>query len=150
MEGKKIPFPQANDFEKILTIITTDAESNIKSNELLIQKLKVTKRQINYYLSACVFLGILNNKREFTTYGVSLRHLNRDGLICALCMKIVSLPVFGDVFFSQYLFKYKFSNEEISELIAAMYDVDNVGVADRRASTVKNWVKWIESKRFSK
>jgi len=141
---KKIPFPQANDLEKVIVIVRTD-ESMLKDNGYLMNLLGITQRQINYYLSACSFLGILDSKRHFTDYGRSLSNKGNDGLIIALSEKIISKPVFCEVFFNKLFNGEYLSIEEISQMITINYELDNVEVADRRASTVKKWVSWIFS-----
>lgn len=138
----KSPFPQANDVDKIISIIRADQES-LFDNEFLINLLNVTQRQINYYIAACTFLDILDRKRRFTEFGLSLKSKGQEGLIIALSQKIVSKPVFGEAFFNRLFNDAPLSNEEISELITFNYGVDNIQVADRRASTVKKWVDWI-------
>ena len=138
----KSPFPQANDVDKIISIIRADQES-LFDNVFLINLLNVTQRQINYYIAACTFLDILDRKRRFTEFGLSLKSKGQEGLIIALSQKIVSKPVFGEAFFNRLFNDTPLSNEEISELITFNYGVDNIQVADRRASTVKKWVDWI-------
>ena len=92
---KKVPFPQANDVEKIISIIRTE-EQKLSDNDFLMNMLNVTQRQINYYLSASVFLGILDSKRHFTELGHSLINKGNEGLIIALSQLIISKPVFCD------------------------------------------------------
>ena len=141
---KKVPFPQANDVEKIISIIRTE-EQKLSDNDFLMNMLNVTQRQINYYLSASVFLGILDSKRHFTELGHSLINKGNEGLIIALSQIIISKPVFCEVFFNKLFNGEYLSIEEISQMITINYELDNVEVADRRASTVKKWVSWIFS-----
>lgn len=138
----KVPFPQANDLTKIVALIRAD-QNILLDNDCLIEILQVTQRQINYYLSACSFLGILDKKRKFTDLGISLKAKGQEGLIVALSQLIVSKPVFGEVFFSKFFDNESLSNEEISELITLNYGIESTEVADRRASTVKKWIDWI-------
>ena len=140
----KIPFPQANDVNKIIAVIRIE-QDRLFDNNYLIDLLSVTQRQVNYYLSACAFLGILDRKRHFTELGLSMKSKGQEGLIEALSQVIVSKPVFGEVFFNKLFNGGYLTNEEISELITFNYGVENIEVADRRASTVKKWVEWIFS-----
>lgn len=141
---KKIPFPQANDVEKIITIIRTD-EQKLLDNDFLMNTLNVTQRQINYYLSASTFLGVLDSKRHFTELGRSLTVKGNEGLVIALSKLIISKPVFCEVFFNKLFNGEYLSIDEISQMITIDYELDNVEVANRRASTVKKWVSWIFS-----
>ena len=138
----KVPFPQANDVNKLIAIIRVE-QDQLFDNQYLIELLKVTQRQVNYYLSACSFLGILDRKRHFAELGLSLKSKGQEGLIVALSQIIVSKPVFGEVFFNKLFNGCFLTNEEISELITFNYGVDSIEVADRRASTVKKWIDWI-------
>lgn len=147
LDNNKIPFPQANDFNKVVSIIHIDRPEQINENDYLESFLGISQRQVHYYLSACQFLGIIDKKRCFTPYGILLRNSGKDSFEESLAMKIISLPVFGEVFFRQYFHNEKMETEEISELITFHYSLDNSDVADRRASTVRNWVKWITDKR---
>lgn len=70
--------------------------------------------------------------------------MSRDVKILKLSQLIVSLPVFGETFFSKYLYNIDFDIEQISQLIGLIYKVDNVEVCKRRASTVTKWISWID------
>lgn len=142
-EENEAPFPQANDFGKILKIIKIEKESLLQDNEYLEILLNVSKRQVNYYLAACSFLGITNNSREFSNYGLELRNKGYDQLISYISSKIISIPVFGDVFFSRFFYDKELSNDDIAELLTIEYKIQNYSVAKRRASTVNNWINWI-------
>lgn len=137
------PFPQANDFEKIIKIIKVDRENFLQDNGYLETLLEISDRQVQYYISACVFLGIIDNERLFTEYGSFLRNLGHDQFITYLSMKIISIPVFGDCFFSKFLYDEELTSNEISELLSVFYGIKSSEVAIRRASTVKNWINWI-------
>jgi hypothetical protein len=141
-ENKLVPFPQANDFDKIFLLIEIDDEENLKDNVFLTNYLGITSRQVNYYLSACEFLDIVE-KRKFTDFGLSLRSMGLDHKIATISSKIVSKPVFGEVFFLYYFYSEKMSIDEIAELITFRYGNSLDKIAPRRASTVNNWIKWI-------
>ena len=143
MEEKQL-FPQANDFSKIIKIAKIEHESNLNTKYLMEYLQLDTERQISYYLSACTFLGILNNKRQFTDFGWSLRKLGQQEFINHLSIRIVSKPVFGDVFFYKYFLDIEMSTLDIAQLILMLGDISE-SVAERRASTVSSWIKWIES-----
>lgn len=147
-EKSKMPFPQANDFIKIIMLVNIEDEEYLKDNNYLKNYLSLTTdRQISYYLSACEFLGLIDRKRHFTDDGKNIKELAHDLQILNLSRKIVSLPVFGEVFFMKYVYNSDFSKNDISDLISTIYEIDNVSVCDRRASTVISWLNWIEEQR---
>lgn len=147
IDNKTIPFPQANDFVKIFSIIEIEDENNLNDNEFLANYLGVSPRQINYYLSACEFLDIVE-KRRFTEFGSHIRSMGFDNKKATVSSKIVSKPVFGEVFFLYYFYGEKMSIDEIAELIIFRYGNSMDKIAKRRASTVSNWIKWINGNRF--
>ena len=68
-KNKKYPFPQANDFNKILLLLNIDNESLFNDKEYLKIYLDLgTERQISYYLSAFQFLGLIDDEKKFTSY----------------------------------------------------------------------------------
>ena len=145
MEGKStnIPFPQTNDLNKVIAILRVKDENMLSDNKALEGLLSVTQRQVNYYLAACAFLGLVDRKRKFTSLGIELNSKGYDLFILSLCSIIVSKPVFGVVFFNRLFNNEVMPIEEISQMIAIEYKIDNLEVANRRASTVKKWVDWI-------
>ena len=62
----KYPFPQANDFNKVIKILETD-EQFLNNKTYLQDVIDVsTARQVQYYISACQFLGLVDDKYQFT------------------------------------------------------------------------------------
>lgn len=146
-EKNNIPFPQANDFKKIIKLLEVD-EEKLKDNSYLKDLLDLgTDRQISYYLSACDFLGLIS-KRSFTAQANNLKYLSNDTKVLKLSQLIVSMPVFGEVFFMRYYFNSNPSIEEISQMISILYKIDNYEVCKRRASTVIKWLSWIEEQKY--
>ena len=151
MEEKqnKVPFPQANDFNKILKIIEIADEDKLFDTYFLIDYLELgTQRQISYYVSAAEFLGIIDKRRRFTDFGKELRNSIYESRVLKLCQRITSLPVFGEIFLMQYLYKETVDTNYISQMISDIYGIDNVEVCNRRASTVKKWLLWIDSNKL--
>ena len=149
-KNKKYPFPQANDFNKILLLLNIDNESLFNDKEYLKIYLDLgTERQISYYLSAFQFLGLIDDEKKFTSYALDIKNQSYDIKILMLCRTIISLPVFGEVFFEKYLFNVDFSTDQIAQLISIIYDIENYEVCKRRTSTVMRWLKWIEENKVN-
>ena len=147
-QRKLTPFPQANDLNKIVSILRFE-QDNLFSDDFLIQNLKISKRQIHYYISACVFLDYLDDKRVFTKNGKNFKILGNEGSILHLAQRIISSPVFGEVFFNQFLYGEEMKIDDISDLISINFGVVNESVAKRRSSTVKKWISWIFNKKIT-
>ncbi|HHU80321.1 MAG TPA: hypothetical protein GXZ35_03170 [Acholeplasmataceae bacterium] len=144
-EDRKIPFPQANDFKKIYDLICLEDETKLQDKDFLKEYLSLgTERQISYYLSACEFLGIISREKRYTDVGLKIRKANIDLKVLMIGKLIISLPVFGEVFLMNYLYKERSSLEDIAQLISMIYDIDNYEVCKRRASTVNKWLEWLE------
>ena len=149
-KNKKYPFPQANDFNKILLLLNIDNESLFNDKEYLKIYLDLgTERQISYYLSAFQFLGLIDDEKKFTSYALDIKNQSYDIKILMLCRTIISLPVFGEVFFEKYLFNVDFSTDQIAQLISIIYDIENYEVCKRRTSTVMRWLEWIEENKVN-
>jgi len=144
LESKKIPFPQANDINKIILILGC-TEEEIKNDSYLVSRFKISKRQIHYYISACQFLDLIDRERKFTLFGKNYKKMNSDVALAFLLQSIVSKPVFGHVFFYNMLNKSEMDNQQISDLISMYFNINNSSVAFRRASTVKKWIEWIQN-----
>lgn len=146
VEKNKAPFPQANDFNKIVLLIELDDDIYLSNKEYLMEYLTLgTERQIAYYISACEFLGLINSHKKFTDLCVDIKKSSYDSKILKLSRLIIGLPVFGEVFFMEYLYGVKMKNDDISQLINTIYGIDNIEVCKRRASTVSKWIDWINN-----
>ncbi len=144
---KVIPFPQADDFEKIITLLNIDNEADLKDNDRLVELLgDISLRQINYYLSACVYLGLLDDKRHFTSDAYNLRTYSLKQQEIELSRRIVSDKVFGTVFFTEKLLGFKMPKEDIIDIMKENIILNSEEMYNRRAQTVMKWVEWINSK----
>ena len=137
-------FPQADDMNKIIRIVKLD-ENELNTKKIMDVIDVGTERQVGYYLSACKFLDILNDKKQFSDFGNKLKKCEPQKFIYEISKKIVSKDVFGEVFFESYLKNNKLSTDEVSQLILFYTDVENHQVAHRRAQTVIAWLKWLDT-----
>ncbi len=135
-------FPQADDLDKIIKIIYVD--KNQINSDFLKNFLNLgTSRQIDYYLSACKFLDILDTNKEFTQFGERLRMVSKETMFNLLVKKIVSKDVFGECFFNSLRNKILINRDDIAQLILTLTEIDNYSVAYRRAQTVLSWLRHI-------
>ncbi len=142
----KVPFPQANDFEKVIAILNIDKAEKLVDKKHLSSILDmVTDRQVQYYLSACAYLGLINKVKKFTKLANELRTLNSSEQTIELARLIVSDKVFGNVYFSQKMYGMKLSTDEIVDIMKARGVLfDSEEMYKRRAQTVASWIAWIE------
>lgn len=144
-----IPFPQADDFEKIVFILNISNEEDLNN----IFKMKVllgniSDRQVSYYLSAASFLGLLvttNGKKYFSLYATRLRKQNSYMQIAELISLVLQNPIFNKVYIFSILFG-KQEVEDVATIIKTYYPLYSDAICFRRSQTVLSWVKWIVEK----
>lgn len=145
MEDNSYTFPQANDLEKVITVMSIARADLIRDRVHIAHILgDVSDRQVTYYVSACVYLGFITPNREFTEYGREVLSMPRSEKIVEIVRRIISDPIFGYVFFMQRLLGVKLEREDIIDLMKK-HTVLTEQLYKRRAQTVVKWVEWIDS-----
>lgn len=145
-KNKSIPFPQANDFDKILRILNIDEENKISDKHYMsIQLDMITERQVQYYVSACTYLGLINEKKEFTEIAYELRNKNSSEQTVELARLIVSDKIFGTAYFMQKMYHIKLTTDDIVDIMKENKVLfDSEAMYTRRAQTVSSWLAWID------
>jgi len=142
----KIPFPQADDFEKVVKIVNIDDAKCYKDMEAMSRYLdNISFRQVQYYLSACMYLNIIDSNKNLTEEGIILRQLNNANQTVELIRLILSDRIFGTVYLSEKYLGSKYSREDVEYLMKNITDIENEAVIRRRAQTVMKWVEWINN-----
>ena len=144
----EVPFPQANDFDKIITILNIEEEDKLSDKRYLSLLLDmITDRQVQYYLSACAYLGLIDKKKRFTKIAKKLRLMNSSEQIIELARLVISDEIFGTAYFTQKLYNLKLSTEEIVEIMKSKgISYDSEEMYKRRAQSVSGWIGWLEKK----
>lgn len=142
-----VPFPQANDFEKVITVLNVDNAEKLKNYESMCILLgDISSRQVDYYESACIYLGLVTKEKTFTELGLKIRKLNGVQQEVALARTIVADEVFGTVYFLQKMLGVTLENNDVVKIMKKSVPLSTEKMYIRRASTVMSWVKWIISK----
>lgn len=143
MEDNNYTFPQANDLEKVITVMSIARADLIRDRVHIAHILgDVSDRQVTYYVSACVYLGFITSTREFTEYGLEVLAMPRSEKIVEIARRIISDSIFGYVFFMQRLLGIKLEREDIIDLMKK-HTILTEELYKRRAQTVVKWVEWI-------
>lgn len=151
MAKDRVPFPQANEINKIFMILNIEKEDLLGDLDYLTNYLGFSSnRQTYYYISACVFLGILDDSKHFTEFGIQIRKSPTTKQKFGIITRVISSPIFSEAFLNNYLFGEVMNIEQIADLIHLYYGIDNDEVCIRRASTVYNWLNWIYKERKSR
>ncbi|MGI6714125.1 MAG: DUF7226 domain-containing protein [Bacilli bacterium] len=149
MEKKnKIPFPQANDFEKVIMILNINNEANLKKKSVISMILgDVEYRQVQYYVSALIYLGLATKEKTFSEKGKYIRTLGYSEQIIELAKLIVSKDVFGTAYFTEQFLKIKLDVDDVVQIMKIYVDFDSNSTYKRRAQTVISWLEWINNKK---
>ena len=149
MERNDIPFPQADDFEKVISLINVTDESKLSDKKYISFVLEnVTDRQVMYYLSAAMYLGLISKDKHFTELGCYVRNLSPTKQRIELIRLLMSDNVFGTVYITEKVYGIKLEKEEVIDIIKSEYPQYSDELYERRYQTVKKWLLWIE-KNFS-
>lgn len=144
MEDYNITFPQANQFERIIAIMSLEKSSDLTNDNILTSILdNITHRQVQYYLSACEYLGLINEDRTYTELGEKIRSLSYSEKIVQLARVVVADPIIGTVYFTERLHQMEMSVEDIAQIISKHYKLSDA-VYRRRAQTVVSWLRWLK------
>lgn len=144
MINKDAPFPQANDFEKVLLVLNVSEPEKLKDYEYMCVYLNdVSERQVDYYISACVYLGLISKDKTFTPVGNRLREQIGLEQIASLAQIVVSDESFGIVYFQQKMLGIELDNSDIVDIMKEYIDFESEAMYIRRASTISSWIKWI-------
>ncbi|WP_421909985.1 DUF7226 domain-containing protein [Methanolacinia petrolearia] len=148
----KVPFPQANDLDKVLDIIVFFDEKG-KTTEQISSKFKFHDRQGDYYANAAIFLGFLERNHE-NAGSFILTGLGREIKRCStqrcrkriLFVQMLKKPVLRSAIVLLKHCNYDLNKVTIESLVPVIrenYSKYTRTTSRRRASTVLSWIKWI-------
>jgi hypothetical protein len=147
----KIPFPQADSFERVINL----CELLFKHKELSKDEVTTTydfdQRQTDYYTNAGRYLGLIDKKNKevikftLTDEGKSLFKKNYKDRQLKLVKIILRHAVFARIL-SLYLQKKIMPDKiKIVEIMksSGLYKINRDSTFSRRASTIIGWLNWI-------
>jgi len=152
-EPQSVPFPQANDLDKIIDLVVS-FNDELNAKEAIADYFEFDDRQGDYYANAGIYLGFLARKSargkfSLTSLGYELKRCRtrrcRSGLLLSQLFK---RPTFRH---SIGLLRQRQFNldavtvEEIAGFVQRFDSRYNEVTRLRRASTVKSWLKWVNT-----
>ena len=141
-----IPFPQADDFEKVIMIINISNPDNLKDTKYLMDYLGgITDRQVAYYRSAAMYLGFINKDKEFTSIGEGIRCLDTYSQKAEFMYAITCDPIMGKAYYIGKLLGEPLSGDDIGDMIHQYYPQYDKPMLHRRGQTAASWIKWIDN-----
>ncbi|MBP5427169.1 MAG: hypothetical protein J6Y29_04695, partial [Clostridiales bacterium] len=125
---------------------------NVEDDKILQDKKRISvlfngiaDRQVQYYLSACMYLGIINSEKEFTSNGKILRHLSRTEQEIELAKLILSHEIFAHIYFLEKRLGAKLDRNDVIEILKTQVKFDSEEMYKRRSQTVIKWIEWINN-----
>ena len=143
-EDADIPFPQADNFYRVLDFINVLSNTSMTIKEIS-EFYDFVSRQGNYYASAARYLGFAyktNGGYKLTQLGENLVNMDYKSKNLCVVKAILSHRPFYEAF-KQFLEKGKVNNGEIVKLIFELSPRIGLNTAQRRSQSVISWVRWI-------
>lgn len=149
MNETDIPFIQADNFERVISLLENMYENDLDGEEIE-ELMQFTSRQTGYYYNAGRYLGIFEKykdddrviKYRLTQLGREVYGQGYKPRQLLLVKLILSHQIFRDLFI--YVKEIgAFPDKQDVRTREINYNVCSYSVADRRASTVIGWLKWI-------
>ncbi len=136
----KIPFPQANDLNKVLIFLKNYNYNTPK--ELKIKMNLTQNRQLDYYKSACVFLGFIENNKNFdlTKSGKKIVSTRESLQKEIFILELIKTPMLKKIVFNE--------SEKTTDMVLeefSSYRKLSKSTKKRRVSTIKSWIRWLNN-----
>jgi len=145
----KTTFPQADSFSRIIDLLSILYEQELTHEEITI-KYEFDPRQTDYYITACVYLDLVertstNGERgcKLSLEAKNIMALSYKQKYLALIKKVFICPVFHKAF-NFIIQNNKIPNkDEICQIMNKSNLSINKTTINRRSSTVRSWLDWI-------
>jgi len=146
-----VPYPQANDLDKVIDIITNFHSAGLSNKIAIAEFFDFDERQGDYYANAGYYLGLLKRipdsfEFELTREGEYIvKSENRSRRNLLLLKQMLKRPSFNEII---RLFESKnrdlgLLNKDMLAPIIQKHIELNDTTARRRASTVMSWLRWM-------
>lgn len=129
--------PQANSLDTVIKVFIYYGNKNGCTIQDIANFCGFEPRQAQYYLSACIYLDLIDEELNLTDFGSSLFN-DSSTIRDKIYERIISDEVIGKVFAHAILFDEDIK-EYSCEIIRNFYPNYSIAVVERRASTLKNW-----------
>lgn len=147
----KIPFPQADSFERVINICELLGEQDLSRNDVT-ERYAFDARQTNYYTDAARYLGFVEKDKEnggplyrLAANGRTVLKMGYRQRQLAFCSAILSHRTFADTLKSYFETGVMPSKNDIVQIMkkSNLYNINRDSTYERRSSTIKGWVNWI-------
>ncbi len=154
VEEPKIPFPQANNFERVINLCELLKQKGFIAKEEITQNYDFDSRQTDYYINAGKYLGLIETCKDPLSGNIGCLLTNKGDRIFATNLierkrefvkTIVSNSVFKKIL-QLYLNHGEIPNKnEVVEVmkLSKLHKVGSDSTYFRRSSTITGWINWI-------
>jgi hypothetical protein len=149
-----VTFPQANDLDKVIDIVT-NYSSGLTNKEEIVEFFEFAGRQGDYYADAAIYLGLLkrhldrSSEFELTRVGEFIANSQkRSQRNLWLLKQMLKTPSFNEIIrlFRDNSYNISRMNAELLAPIIQRHQIQLHGTTPgRRASTVKSWLRWMKN-----
>ncbi len=133
--------PQANNLDTLIKVFIYFGNKNECSIQDIADFIGFEPRQAQYYLSACIYLDLIDEEQKLTKFGKSLFDEPSE-IKNKIYERIISDEVIGKIFAHALLFDDDLKQYSC-KVIKDFYPNYSTAVIERRASTLKNWCEKI-------
>ena len=150
-EPNDIPFPQADDFERVINLCELLNEHQQLTRNEVTDNYAFNVRQTNYYVDAARYLGLVEKNRSdgdvayrLSSHGLRVLRMPYRQRQLELCKGILQHRVFYLTFQQTQQVGVVPRKQQIMEnLEISTSDKMSETTLGRRSSTVRGWVEWI-------
>lgn len=133
-----IPFPQADRFDKVESMIRLLDNESCTNKEILKSHFDIVDRQIDYYYNVLKWIKIVDevdNCLVLNQEGIRIANLQFRDRVIELAKIIFSEPIMNDVL----------NDKNLNRNLFSRYKMNSNSTIDRRLQTVKAWVKYFKN-----
>ncbi|MCH8519904.1 MAG: translation elongation factor [Nanoarchaeota archaeon] len=148
----KIPFPQANSFERIIDFLGLLVEEDMRKEDMTLNY-DFNERQSDYYFNGCNYLGLVERSKDDEDYivfslnkkGLKIMNLNHREKNLSLVKLILEHKTFNETLKLYFKKLETPTKEEIVKIMKSdnLFNVNSDSTYLRRSSTVLKWIEWI-------
>ena len=153
VDEPKIPFPQADVFERVIDLLSLLVENELTFDEIT-SKYDFDARQTEYYTNAARYLGLVEKYKiekekvyKLSEKGYKVMTKSIKNKYLSIINEILSHEIFYRTF------KYWLNNKEVpsKEIIvdfmlgSNLYNINSLETFKRRSQTIKCWINWVIS-----
>ena len=156
-EPEGIPYPQADDLDKVVDIIER-IHADLQSKYDISEYFEFDERQGDYYLNAAAYLGFVERRDEFFELSALGKNFIRSHLRAdktkSIITQLLKRPSFREMLdcllnhpvnpglFPQHFSIQDLPHSKIHRIIQRHTELNDTTAA-RRAHTAKSWIKWV-------